>query len=68
MGSEMCIRDSPYTKKEANFVLVEAIKGGKEEVKVEFPLVIYEKQGKYSLEVENYYKTKEKNDNISGGF
>jgi len=46
----------PYINKEANFVLVEAMKGGKEEIKVEFPLIIYEKQGKYSLEVENYYK------------
>jgi len=47
----------PYTKKEANFVLVEAIKGGKEEVKVEFPLIIYEKQAEYTPEVANYYKT-----------
>jgi len=47
----------PYINKEANFVLVEAMKGGKEQIKVEFPLIIYEKQGKYSLEVENYYKT-----------
>ncbi|MCD6320325.1 MAG: methyltransferase, partial [Candidatus Desulfofervidaceae bacterium] len=46
----------PYVDKEANFILVEAIKGGKEEVKIAPPLVIYEKPGKYTPEVAAYYE------------
>ena len=46
----------PYQNKEANFVLVEAIKGGKEETAVLPPLVIYEAEKRYTPEVAAYYK------------
>ncbi len=46
----------PYQNKEANFVLVEAIKGGKEETTVLPPLVIYEAEKRYTPEVAAYYK------------
>jgi tRNA1Val (adenine37-N6)-methyltransferase len=49
----------PYVNKDANFILVEAIKGGKQEVRVEFPLIIYEKQRKYTPQVASYYQIKE---------
>jgi len=46
----------PYKNKEANFILVEAIKGGKEEAKIAPPLIIYEEHGKYTPEIAGYYK------------
>jgi len=46
----------PYVSEEANFVMVEAMKGGKEGLKVKFPLIIYERHGKYTPEVAGYYK------------
>ena len=46
----------PYVDKEANMVLIEAIKGARPMLKVLPPLVIYEDQGKYTKEVINLYE------------
>ncbi len=46
----------PYIDKEANMVLIEAVRGGKSMVRVEEPLIIYSEPGKYTKQVlEEYY-------------
>lgn len=45
----------PFADREPNMILVEALKGGKSGITVEKPLIIYEKQGKYSDEIYSIY-------------
>lgn len=45
----------PYLDKEANMVLIEAIKGGKSMVKIEKPLIVYEKPNQYTEEIYTIY-------------
>lgn len=45
----------PYADKEANMVLIEAVKGGKSMIKVLEPLIIYKEQSKYTEEVYKLY-------------
>lgn len=45
----------PYRDKESNIFLLEAVKGGRSRMKVEPPLIIYEKQGQYTEEIYEIY-------------
>lgn len=45
----------PYIDKEANMVLIEAMHDGKPFLKVENPLIVYEKSGEYTKEVTDIY-------------
>lgn len=45
----------PYVDKEANMVLIEAVRGGKSMMKVEPPLIVYQKQGVYTDEIYDVY-------------
>jgi len=45
----------PYIDKEANMVLIEAMHDGKPFLKVENPLIVYEKSGEYAKEVMDIY-------------
>lgn len=45
----------PYINKEANMVLIEALHDGKPFLKVEEPLIVYEKNGEYTREVMDIY-------------
>lgn len=45
----------PYVEKEANMVLIEAVRGGKSMIKVEAPVVVYEKPGVYTKEIYDIY-------------
>lgn len=45
----------PYATKEANMVLIEAIRNGKTGVKIEKPLIVYEDVHKYSDEIYDIY-------------
>ena len=45
----------PQAEKEPNLVLIEAVKGAKPGMKVEEPLVIYEKDGSYTAETLRFY-------------
>lgn len=45
----------PFIDKEANMVLIEAIKGGKSMVKIEKPLIVYKAQNVYSEEIYSIY-------------
>lgn len=45
----------PYVDKEPNMVLVEGIRGAKPRMTVEPPLIVYEKDGKYTREVLEHY-------------
>ena len=46
----------PFKDKEANMILIEAVKGANSMVKVMEPLIIYEEQGKYTKEVYDLYQ------------
>lgn len=46
----------PFADKEANMVLIEAIKGAKSMLKVEEPLVVYKEKGIYTDEVRDLYE------------
>lgn len=46
----------PYADKNANMVLIEAVKGGNAQLTVEQPLVIYEAAGVYTQEVKQLYE------------
>lgn len=46
----------PFIDREPNMVLIEAIKGGNSMIKVEPPLIVYEKDGKYTKEILNIYQ------------
>lgn len=45
----------PFIDKEANMVLIEAVRGGKSMVKVESPLIVYEKPGIYTRDIYEIY-------------
>lgn len=45
----------PYADKEANMILIEAVRGGKPLLKLEAPLVVYQSQGVYSQEIYDIY-------------
>lgn len=45
----------PYVDQEPNMVLIEACRGGKPRMKVEKPLIVYEKPGQYRPEIYEIY-------------
>lgn len=45
----------PYINKDANMVMIEAVRGGKSMIKVEKPLIVYEKAGVYTEEIYKKY-------------
>lgn len=45
----------PFLEKEANMVLIEAIKGAKSMIKVEAPIIVYQEQGVYTDEIYEIY-------------
>lgn len=45
----------PYVDQEPNMVLIEGVRGGKPRMKVEKPLIVYEKPGVYSPEIYEVY-------------
>ena len=45
----------PFVDKEPNMVLIEAVKGGKQRITVESPLIIYKKDGSYMDEIYKIY-------------
>lgn len=45
----------PYIDKEANMVLIEAVRGGKAMVKLEAPIVVFKEEGVYSDEIKGIY-------------
>ncbi len=45
----------PYMDKEPNMVLIEAVKGGRERIQVDPPLIVYKKDGSYMDEIYNIY-------------
>lgn len=48
----------PYIDKEPNMVLIEAVKGGRQRITVEPPLIVYEKNGQYMNEIYQIYGEK----------
>ena len=56
----------PFVDKEPNMVLIEGAKGGNPRMKVEAPLIIYEKQGKYTDEVMRIHHGWEISSNAKG--
>ena len=49
----------PYVDKEPNMVLIDAVKGGKQRITVDPPLIVYEKNGRYTEEIYRIYGMKE---------
>ena len=45
----------PFEDKEANMVLIEAVRGGKSMIKVEAPIVVYREPGVYTQEIYDIY-------------
>lgn len=45
----------PYVDKEPNMVLIEAVKGGKQRITVDSPLIVYNKDGSYTREIHRIY-------------
>lgn len=45
----------PFIDKDANMVLIEAVRGGKPMMKVEAPIVVYKEQGTYTDEIYTIY-------------
>lgn len=45
----------PFVDREANMVLIEAVRGGKSMIKVEAPVIVYKEQGVYTDEIYNLY-------------
>lgn len=45
----------PFVDKEANMVLIEALKGGKSMVKIEKPIIVYKEQNVYTDEIYDIY-------------
>lgn len=45
----------PYVDKEPNMVLIEGVRGGNSRMKVEKPLIVYEREGIYTEEVRRLY-------------
>ena len=45
----------PFVDKEPNMVLIEGIRGAKSMLKIEKPLIVYEKPGVYTSEIYDIY-------------
>ena len=45
----------PFADKDANMVLIEAVRGGRSMMKVEAPVIVYQKQGVYTQEIYDIY-------------
>lgn len=45
----------PFVDKEANMVLIEAVRGGKSMIKVEAPIIVYKESGVYTDEIYDIY-------------
>ena len=45
----------PFVEKDANMVLIEAVRGGKSMIKVEAPIVVYQETGVYTQEIYDIY-------------
>lgn len=45
----------PYVDKDANMVLIEAVRGGKSMIKVEAPIIVYKEPGVYTDEIYDIY-------------
>ena len=45
----------PYLDKEPNMVLIDAVKGGRQRITVEPPLIVYRKNGAYTEEIHKIY-------------
>ena len=45
----------PFVDKEPNMVLIEAVRGGRSMIKIEKPLIVYEKPGVYTKEIYDVY-------------
>ena len=45
----------PYADKEPNMVLLDCVRGGAPELRVEPPLIVYEKDGTYTPELKQIY-------------
>ena len=45
----------PFVDKDANMVLIEAVRGGKSMIKVEAPIVVFKEQGVYTDEIYDIY-------------
>lgn len=45
----------PFVNKEANMVLIEAVRGGKSMIKVEAPIIVYKEPGVYTDEIYDIY-------------
>lgn len=45
----------PFLNREANMVLLEAVKGGRAALRVEAPLVVFQRPGVYSDEIRDIY-------------
>ena len=45
----------PYVDKDANMVLIEAVRGGKPMMKLEAPIIVYKEQGVYTDEIYDIY-------------
>ena len=45
----------PYKDREANMVLIEAVRGGKSMMKVEAPIIVYKEPGVYTQEIYDVY-------------
>ena len=44
----------PFVDKDANMVLIEAVRGGKSMIKVEAPIIVYKEQGVYTDEIYDF--------------
>lgn len=45
----------PFADKEANMVLIEAVRGGRSMIKVEAPVIVYKEPGVYTDEIYTIY-------------
>ena len=45
----------PFVDKEANMVLIEAVRGGRSMIKVEAPVIVYREPGVYTQEIYDIY-------------
>ena len=45
----------PFCDRDANMVMIEAVRGGRPMVKVEKPVIVFEKPGVYSEEIRSVY-------------
>ena len=45
----------PYIDREANMVLIEAVRGGRPYLKEEAPIIVYERPGVYTQEILDIY-------------